>query len=291
MTKTKELEFTLEKTSRDLIDPSRLVWMAEVTTSVLHDVGIVVNSLGVSARVIRDGVRQLEIERVGRISVLLLQQDTGESKEPQIAEHLRLLSSHLLCERSRLLEEVDRVLKHVEHVMAMIAMQQSYAKMVGIVEPTADDALMEDAVRMNSSAIARHDVHVEREYQRVPRVLVERGKVLQILVNLIRNAEYACDERGGGDSRITLRIEAGSEGRVRLIVSDNGIGIPAENLSRIFSHGFTTRDGGHGFGLHSSALAAKELNGLLSVASDGPNRGATFVLELPAAEPGERRIQ
>jgi len=64
-------------------------------------------------------------------------------------------------------------------------------------------------------------------------------------------------------------------------VSDNGVGIERENLTQIFSHGFTTRENGHGFGLHSGALAAKELGGSLTVNSDGPGTGATFVLELP----------
>jgi len=66
-------------------------------------------------------------------------------------------------------------------------------------------------------------------------------------------------------------------------VIDNGIGIPPENMGRIFNHGFTTRDSGHGFGLHSAALAAQELGGSLRAESDGPGRGATFVLELPLA--------
>jgi len=70
---------------------------------------------------------------------------------------------------------------------------------------------------------------------------------------------------------------------VRVIISDNGIGIAPENLERVFNHGFTTRKDGHGFGLHSSALAAKELGGALTAHSDGLDRGATFTLELPRA--------
>jgi len=72
---------------------------------------------------------------------------------------------------------------------------------------------------------------------------------------------------------------------VRFIVEDNGVGIPAGNLIRIFQHGFTTRKDGHGFGLHSAANAAREMKGALTVHSDGPGRGATFTLELPAAPP------
>jgi signal transduction histidine kinase len=114
----------------------------------------------------------------------------------------------------------------------------------------------------------------------VPLLNVEKHKILQILVNLLRNAKYACDESERADKRLTVRVADG-EGRIKISVMDNGVGISPENLTRIFNHGFTTRKGGHGFGLHSGALAAKEMGGSLTVHSDGPGQGATFTLELP----------
>jgi signal transduction histidine kinase len=68
---------------------------------------------------------------------------------------------------------------------------------------------------------------------------------------------------------------------VRISVIDNGVGIPAQNMDRLFTHGFTTRQSGHGFGLHSGALAAQELGGTLHAESEGAGRGAAFILELP----------
>jgi len=127
----------------------------------------------------------------------------------------------------------------------------------------------------------RHGVQVVREYDQVPAIQVDKHKVLQILVNLIRNAKYACDEGGHGKKRIILRVGLHGNNRVKISVIDNGIGIPRENLTRIFGHGFTTRKEGHGYGLHSGALAAKELGGALLVHSDGPGQGAVFTLELP----------
>jgi signal transduction histidine kinase len=123
-------------------------------------------------------------------------------------------------------------------------------------------------------------VNVVRDFAEVPLILVEKHKVLQVLVNLIRNAKYACDDSGKTDKQITLRV-ANGDGRIKISVADNGIGIPPENLTRIFNHGFTTRKEGHGFGLHSGALAAKEMGGTLVAFSDGTGRGATFTLELP----------
>jgi len=112
---------------------------------------------------------------------------------------------------------------------------------------------------------------------------VDRHKVLQILINLIRNAKYALEESEQTDKRLTIRIAKGMQASVRISVADNGIGISPENLTRIFAHGFTTRRDGHGFGLHSGANAAREIGGSLAAESEGRGKGATFTLELPTA--------
>jgi len=102
---------------------------------------------------------------------------------------------------------------------------------------------------------------------------------MQILVNLIANAKQAMAGCSGGE-RLTLRAAAAA-GRLRIRVEDEGVGISAQNLTRIFSHGFTTRSTGHGFGLHSCALAAREMGGALLAESEGPGKGAAFTLDLP----------
>ena len=92
-------------------------------------------------------------------------------------------------------------------------------------------------------------------------------------------------ERGQGAGRIRLRIHARDSQSVRVEVSDDGVGIPEENLARVFQHGFTTRPHGHGFGLHSAANAATEMNARLWAESEGSGHGATFVLEIPVQAP------
>jgi C4-dicarboxylate-specific signal transduction histidine kinase len=162
-------------------------------------------------------------------------------------------------------------------------MQQNYAKIVGVTEKVNVTDLVEDALRLNSGTLARHEVELAREYEpHLPEVIVERHKVLQILVNLIRNAKYACDESGRRDKQLVVRVSNGA-GCIHISTTDNGVGIAPENLTRIFNHGFTTRKDGHGFGLHSGALAAKEMGGTLVARSDGPGKGASFTLSIPLA--------
>jgi C4-dicarboxylate-specific signal transduction histidine kinase len=162
-------------------------------------------------------------------------------------------------------------------------MQQRYASGTSLAEPCQAADLVEEALHISAISLNRHGITVVRHYEPAPDVYVARHKVLQILVNLIRNAKYAMDETGKLEKPMTIAVEEAGE-RVRIVVRDQGVGIPRENLTKIFQFGFTTRKDGHGFGLHSSANAARDLNGRLSAHSDGPDTGATFTLELPVAE-------
>lgn len=290
VTKAKETELALERAQRQLVDASRLAGMAEVATGVLHNVGNVLNSLNISATAIATGLRQSKADTLAKAAALVREHAgdlasflTEDPRGRRLPELIESLAAHATSERERLLKEVESLQKNVDHIKEIVAMQQAYATMAGVIEPLDPVELMEDSVRMNAGALLRHSVEVARDFQPVPPVLAEKAKVLQILVNLIRNAKYAADESGRPDKIVTLRIRATETGRIQFVVEDNGVGIPGENLTRIFAHGFTTRVGGHGFGLHSSANAAKEMKGSLTAHSLGAGAGATFTLELPAA--------
>src|SRR6185312_350413 len=141
--------------------------------------------------------------------------------------------------------------------------------------------LVETALRMNMASFSRHEIDIIRDYQEIPPVEVDKHKVLQILINLITNARQAMKDQKV--KTLTLSIHPSSTTAVRIGVADTGCGISPEHMTRMFGHGFTTKAEGHGFGLHSSALAAKEMKGSLNVHSDGPGQGAVFTLELPTA--------
>lgn len=287
ITNLKETEKKLEQVHRQLLETSRQAGMAEVATSVLHNVGNVLNSVNVSASVVVNHVRQSKSTNVGKLSTLLHAHEgdladflTHDPKGKTIPAYLSALAEQLAAEQTATLQEIDELRKNIEHIKDIVSMQQRFARVSGATETISVVELAEDALRLDASALVRHGMEVVRDYQARPTLTTERSKVLQILVNLIRNAKHACDEGDRKDKLLTVRITA-DEGQVRFIVADNGVGIPAENLTRIFNHGFTTRKTGHGFGLHSGALAAKELGGSLAVQSDGPGHGATFTLTLP----------
>jgi signal transduction histidine kinase len=214
----------------------------------------------------------------------------NDLKGQKLPGYLVSVAQHLITEQQAMLKELESLTYNLQHINEIVAMQQNYAKVIGILESIKVTELVEDAVRMNIGGLQRHKVQVVREYApNLPQILVDKHKVLQILTNLIHNAKYACEASSREEKKIVLKITH-DDGRVGVSVVDNGIGIPTENMTKIFKQGFTTRKGGHGFGLHSGALAAKELGGKLEVQSDGPGLGARFTLELPVGQPQESKV-
>ncbi len=287
ITALKEAEEKLDQTHRQLVDASRQAGMAEVATSVLHNVGNVLNSVNVSSSVIGEKIRKSKATSLSKVVALIKEHENNlgdffanDPKGKQLPGYLASLATHLAQEQQEILEEVKSLAGNIMHIKDIVATQQNYAKTIGVAENLPVVGLVEDAMQLNKGALTRHNIKIVRDFADVPPVLTEKHKVLQILVNLIRNAKYACDDRGENDKQITIRIFNG-DGKIKIAIVDNGIGIAPENLTRIFNHGFTTRKEGHGFGLHNGALVARELGGSLSAFSEGPGRGATFTLELP----------
>jgi PAS domain S-box-containing protein len=297
ITDRKRSEEELEALNKQLVDTSRRAGMAEVATGVLHNVGNVLNSVNVSAMFISDRLAKSRLAHLGNVAALLRENAadlgrflTTDPRGKKLPDFINSLAERLNAEQAELLREAESLAKNIAHIKEIVTVQQTYAKVSGIIEALPAKDLVEDALEMNGAAFDRHGVEVVREFAEVPLVLVDRHKVLQVLINLIRNAKYAVSESGRRDKRITVCIDANGDRRVKIAVIDNGIGIAPENVARIFAHGFTTKKDGHGFGLHSSALAATEMGGSLLAQSDGLGQGATFILELPMADPNKGKL-
>ncbi|MFN7994975.1 MAG: ATP-binding protein [Bryobacteraceae bacterium] len=283
-----EANAQLAQAQQRLIELSREAGMAEVATGVLHNVGNVLNSVNVSATIVANKVRDSRVQRVAALADMLQQHSAdladylvSDVQGQRILPYLSKLSSHLEEERQVMLRELDLLTLHVGHIKEIVATQQSYAKVSGLIEVISLEELAEDSIRICASGFERRGIRLERDYQPTPLASVDKHSVLQILLNLLRNANHALEESDNPDKRLRIRIYCPTEERIRVEVSDTGVGLPPENLTRIFSHGFTTRRGGHGFGLHSGANAAKQMGGTLWAESAGLGHGATFTLELP----------
>ncbi len=271
-----------------LHDASRQAGMAEVATGVLHSVGNVLNSLGVSASLVQSGLRDSRAGNVQRIAAMLTEQGhkvgkfiEGDERGQQIPSYLAQLGDHLVTENKTLQREAEGIVVHVEHICKIVAAQQTYARRGGVSESVNLAELLDNAIALNFGAGVGTGVQISRRYDAVPMLTLDRHKLIQILGNFLSNARHALKDRPEGQRLLTPSIRAQSADWLVIEVEDSGVGIDADALSRLFEFGFTTKTDGHGFGLHSSAILAKELGGDVSGHSEGPGRGARFTLRLP----------
>ncbi len=277
----------LEEVHFKLLDASRRSGMAEIATNVLHNVGNILNSVNISASLVVDRVKKSKTASLAKVAGLLGEHThdlgtffTSDPKGRQLPAYLDQLVKFIAVEHESTVSELESLQANIDHIKKIVTMQQSYAQVSGVKEIVNLVDLVEESLRINLGSLKRHGIMIIREYKEVTLMNVEKHKIIQILVNLIRNAEIACNDSGRSDKQVILRV-AHEDYHVSITVLDNGVGIPPENLTHIFSHGFTTRKDGHGFGLHSSALTAQEMGGNLIVHSAGRDQGAKFTLELP----------
>ncbi|MCP1441393.1 signal transduction histidine kinase [Pseudomonas sp. GGS8] len=278
----------LKDTQSELLDTARQAGMAEIATNVLHNVGNVLNSVNISADLVTRRLRSSKAQGLGKAMQLINehQSDLGtfltqNEKGKLLPGYLNQLVEAIALEQQGMTEELAQLSKSVDHIKDIVATQQSYAGANNLVEPLYISELLEDALRMNAGALTRHHVTVVKEYGDVPQVMGDKHRLLLILINLISNAKYAMSDLSNRARHITLGVKVVEDTILQISVKDDGEGIAPENMTRIFAHGFTTRKEGHGFGLHSCALAAIEMNGHLTAHSDGPGKGALFTLQIP----------
>ncbi len=283
VTERNQAQAEIESIHKQLVDASRQAGKAEIATNVLHNVGNVLNSVNVSATLVTDSITKSKISGLAKAVALLEEHKDGLgdylSADPRgklLPAYLAQLSEQLQADQQESLKELKFLGQNIEHIKEIVAMQQAYAGTSNTEEVVNVGDLVEEALRVNMD----HKLEVVREITDLPPVRIDKHKVLQILVNMMSNAKHACYDSNRTDKRMTLKV-GNDNNRISVAVIDNGIGIPVENLTKIFNHGFTTKKDGHGFGLHSAALTAKQMGGSLRAQSDGIGQGATFTLELP----------
>ncbi|MCC5805005.1 MAG: PAS domain-containing protein [Opitutales bacterium] len=288
-----EAETLLKSTQKELLEASRLAGIAEISSGILHNIGNGLNSVNTSVTLLAGHFAHSQVANLAKAAEMLRENRsdlarflTEDKRGAMLPDYLTDLSSLLAEEQAALREEVESLRSSVEHLKSIVALQQGYARTNILVDEADPLELIEEAIQISALSLKRHSIDVIREFTPVPPICVTRHKVLQILVNYIRNAKYALDDTGrNADKRITLILAPEPSGNVTITVRDNGIGVSAETMPNLFRFGFTTRKDGHGYGLHSCANTAREIGATVRAHSDGPGRGAAFTLELPPAPP------
>jgi PAS domain S-box-containing protein len=289
ITERKQAEEEVSKLHQQLMQSARRAGMADIATSILHNVGNILNSSNVSLGLMQENINRPHFEKLFTIIDMLKEHlpqlqnyICADPKGKLIPEYLIALAEPLTKNLQTIEEEINNLTRQLQHIKDIVNMQQSISGVSGIVEKVFLPELVDSALQMSSKENF-NEIQISKAFEDIPFVFTDKTKLLQILVNLIQNASESTRALPEDSLKIiTLFIKViDSKGKVILGVEDNGIGVAENDLTKIFSFGFTTKKGGHGFGLHSSALAAIELGGKLEVESEGLGKGARFILTLP----------
>lgn len=281
-----------EAKNQQLLAMARQAGMAEVAASVLHNVGNVLNSINVSANMVAETIEKSKISELNRLSHLIAEHKadlshfiTQDERGIALPNYIESLSQYWIKERTKLKDETNILLRNIEHIKSIIAMQQNLSKVININQIVDINKMAEEALLITGIESNHPDIKIIKHYKSLKPVIIDKIKLLQILVNLLHNAKDSLVQSTTSTKELTLTTDLCPQGRFTISISDNGSGISPNNLVKIFSYGFTTKESGHGFGLHSAILAAKEMGGTITAKSDGLQKGAIFTLELPYTTP------
>lgn len=286
--KLDKVNLQLELTYKKLMETSHRAGMAEVASGVLHNVGNILNSINVSAELAYEKMLKSEITNLQKLAELINNNKanlaeflTKDSKGQYVAEYFSQAAAQTSKLKDEMLENLSSLIKNVENVKQVVNSQQLYTKNANEKDLIQLRDLIENAVEINSAGLEHHKIDVIREYSDMGKICSDKQRVLQILVSLIDNAQQALAESQNNPKILKIKTLKTKDEKIRIEIIDNGIGIKKEDLSKLFSSGFTTKPTGHGYGLHSCRMTADELRGTISAISHGQNQGATFILELP----------
>jgi len=286
----KQFLFEQELLRNQMGEAAYKIEMADIASTVLHNVGNVLTSVTIAANMVESVVDQSSVTLVNRMAELLTthQDDLGtyltnDPKGKRIPPSLEKLGVHLVEEQQTVLKELKGLVKNIRHMKQIIVSHQTIAKAEGHLEQVALVDVLSHALELSFQPGDAKWMMIHQEYQAVPTVLIDQHQLLQILVNLLRNAKQAMRQQtqGSHELRLSVNYQDSQKPSVVLTIQDTGIGIAPEHLSKMFTRGFTTKKDGNGIGLHSSILAIQKMGGTMDVQSEGVGRGAKFTLTLP----------
>lgn len=293
ITERKAAEETLNNLNTRLVTTARLAGMTEVATCMLHNVGNLLNNVNISIQTLRQRHEEIgsKTDELLKISHLLKENSSVEQlenflKENRIGQilpdYLMQLSDYWKNEQKLATNELELLNSKIQRIAAIIAMQQSLSGNSQVIERINIHSLLEDALAINSDMIDKFGIEIKKTYSKTPPIDVDKVKLMQILVNLVKNAIEAIIESKNDNKLLEIKTtNLEDSGFIQIEITDNGIGIKEEFLTEIFTYGFTTKKKGHGFGLHASSLSIQEMQGSLQAVSKGINEGATFIIKLP----------
>lgn len=290
----KSILLALKKISDQKVNLEELVYkstqltqkaaIGEISSEVLHNVGNCFSSLSLSISTLGDLVLENRSEKMNNLleKILPFLNKEATQENQLIVKYFQKLTDHFQKKDKFLQEELFSLKEQCAHIKSVIYTQQSLSKQKFAVEKININNVIEEVLRLSFNQLQRHDIQLDKKYQSLPPCVIDKHKFISVLLNLLKNARDALllHKHSNRKLKIETRVDR-QQKNIIVIIHDNGVGISKEAQRNIFEHGFTTKDEGHGFGLHSSMTLIKQMKGEMFFSSPGENKGATFKISLP----------
>lgn len=276
----------LEVANKNLAQQAHESGMAEMAVGILHNIGNAITPAKVGSDLLIQQLQksptkeQLNQTMSQMANVIRNDQNMDESERDRLLSLTNILPQVIATERENLAWELEKIAQKHNHIAETIDLQMRYANLIGESTEVDLNEMVNDAINMLGTAIHKQTVTIERNMGDIPQVRIDKAKLMQVLINLIKNAYEAMAETPKRVLTITTSFEDKDGARVMLFVKDSGIGFKPEESEKIFAYGYTSKKRGSGFGLHSSANFLIAHKGNIKAISDGPGTGATFIVSL-----------
>ena len=293
ITERKKTEEALRDAQMKLVETAHSAGMAEIATGVLHNIGNILNSVNISTEELGLTLKNSKIKGFMKANELVKknQDHVGEffTQHPKgklIPGYYISLGEAIQDEHRLMDEEIHSLTKKVNMMRDVISTQQNYAKASLYTEDVVIADVVEDAIKLQIASLNRQGVRIVRDFVDRPTGIVPKVKLIHVLTNLIKNSKEAMANNSTRNKAQTLsiRMTLADQNTAEIRIADTGCGIEPQNMDKIFNHGFTTKEHGHGFGLHTCANFMTEMGGSLIAESEGEGHGSVFVVTFPLVQ-------
>ncbi len=277
----------LDRSYRRLMEQAHRKGMAD-TTGILHNIANIMNTVNTTQQALENLLESSCLDDLMMANEMLSQRFgeleefiRNDEKGKLLVKFYATLGDSFIRFRNDLKNHVERLLERVSLIEALISTQQTLTGIKSSLERLDVIPVIENVLKLNRSSIEKAGIDVVRRYDKSVRALAQSTKLFHVLANVVKNAVESMENTEDGEKVLTIEVTRDNK-HVFIRVGDTGPGIEEGKLESIFAYGFTTKQGGHGFGLHSCANYMTEMKGRIWAENAKDGRGAVFVMQFRA---------
>lgn len=269
--------------------------MAETAISVLHNIGNAITPVVVNLELLQKSKRRQQFHKylnsLHEVFHENLNKHTLEdyleldSKGTEMLPFLKNMSEQIQTEKVKEEATIEDLIKNIHHITETIQLQKKYASFEAVEEVVDIVSLFDDVIRMKKTSLKNAGIKVVKEIDYpLPAIEIDRNKLVQTLLNFLKNAIDSLHEQMNLYQELepVIKIIAYQKNDgIVFSISDNGRGASENILDKVFDFGFTTKAEGSGFGLHDCANFIRSNQGTIQFHSDGIGKGAEIQCFIP----------